>query len=141
MSQVTLAPGAEANGLALMIAGLIEQNLADAPKKRADFTRMRGRVAIVAEDAGVAVTLVFDGGRLEVHDGITGMPDVTVRADSDDVVALSQVELTRRFALPDPRGAHTSTVLTRSREGKIKVYNALAHPALVLRLTRLMSVG
>lgn len=141
MSQVSLAPGAEDNGLASMIAGLIEQNLADAPRKRADFQRMRGRVAIVAEDAGVAVTLVFDGGRLQVHDGIAGVPDVTVRADSDDVVALSQVELTRRFALPDPRGAHASAVIARSREGKIKVHNALAHPALLLRLTRLMSVG
>jgi hypothetical protein len=138
---VTLAPGAEANGLASMIAGLIEQNLTDAPHKRKDFARMRGRVAIVAEDAGVAVTLVFDRGRLEVHDGIAGIPEVAVRAESDDVVALSRIGLTRAFALPNLRGAHGRAILARSKAGKIKLYGALAHPALVLRLTRLMSVG
>ncbi len=138
---VVFAPGADANGLALMVASLISQNLADAPEKRRDFARMHGRVAIVAEDAGVAITLAFDRGRLEVHDGIAGMPDVTVRADSDDVIALSQVELTRRFALPDPRGGNTRKVFQRSRGGQIRVYGALFHPALVLRLTRVMSVG
>lgn len=138
---VALAAGAENNGLAAMIAGLIEQNLADRADKRTDFARMKGRVAVVAEDAGVAVTLVFDRGRLDVHDGITGIPDVTVRADSDDVVALSQVELTRLFALPNVRAAHGRAVLARSKAGKIHVHGALLHPRLVLRLTRVMSVA
>jgi len=139
--RVVLAPGAEDNGFAAMIHALIEQNLADHPEKVADFERMRGNVAIVAEDAGTAVTLCFTHGRLEVHAGIEGVPDVAVRANSDDVVGLSQVELTPRLGLPDPRGEHTRKVLARSREGQIKVYGALAHPLLLLRLTRVMSIA
>ena len=101
---IKFAPGAEDNGLATMVAGLIEQNLADRPDKRADFERLAGRVAIVAEDAGVALTLEFARGTLTVHDGVAGVPDVSVRANSDDVINLSLVELLPRFGLPDPRG-------------------------------------
>jgi hypothetical protein len=139
--RVVLAPGADENGLAAMIQALIEQNLADHPEKLVDFERMRGSVAIVAEDAGTAVTLVFGGGRLEVHAGIEGVPDIAVRADSDDVVGLSQLELTRRFALPDLRGVHARKVLARSRTGHIRVLGALARPMLLLRLTRVMSIA
>lgn len=139
--RVVLAPGAGENGLAAIIHALIEQNLDDHPEKVADFERMRGSVAIVAEDAGTAVTLAFHGGRLEIHAGIEGVPDIAVRADSDDVVGLSQLELTRLFALPDPRGVHARHVIARSRTGHIKVLGALAHPMLLLRLTRVMSIG
>lgn len=139
--RVVLAPGADANGLASMIHALIEQNLADHPDKLAELERMRGSVAIVAEDAGTAVTLCFDAGGLEIRDGIDGVPDITVRAESEDVVTLSQIELTNHLALPDPSGNHTREVLARSRTGHIKVYGALAHPMLLLRLTRLMSIA
>lgn len=140
-TRVVLAPGADENGLAAMIRALLEQNLDDHPEKVADFERMRGRIAIVAEDAGTACTLVFGGGRLEIHAGIEGVPDIAVRADGDDVVGLSQLELTKRFALPDPRGPHAKKVLARSRTGHIKVLGALAHPMLLLRLTRVMSIA
>jgi hypothetical protein len=132
--------GAEDNGLASMVAGLIEQNLADRPDKRADFARLNGRVAIVAEDAGVALTLEFARGSLTVHDGIVGVPDVSVRASSDDVVNLSLVELLPRIGLPDPRGPYARQVFQGSRDGRIRVYGALGHLPLMLRLTRVMSV-
>lgn len=138
---IELTAEAENNGLAAMVAGLIEQNLADRPDKRVDFARLEGRVAIVAEDAGVALTLEFSRGRLVVHDGIAGVPDVSVRAASDDVVRLSLVELLPRLGLPDPRGPHTRQVFRQSQSGHIRVYGALAHLPLMLRLTRVMSVN
>jgi hypothetical protein len=137
---IELAPGASENGLATMLAELVSQNLADKPHKRADFARLEGRVAIVAEDAGVALTLEFSRGRLVVHDGIVGIPDVTVRAPSDDVMAMSLVELTPRRALPDPRGETMRKVWEGMRSERIRVHGALLHAPLMLRLTRVMSV-
>jgi hypothetical protein len=139
-SRIELAPGAENNGLAAMMSSLILQNLNDKPEKRADFAKLRGRVAIVAEDAGVALTMVFGGNMLTVHDGIVGVPDVTVRANSDDIIQLSLVELTRLFALPNLRGEAMRQILDKSRRGDVRVFGGLLHLPLVLRLTRLMSI-
>jgi hypothetical protein len=140
-SRIDLTVGAENNGLANMVASLILQNLHDKPQKRGDFARMRGRVAIIAEDALVAMTLEFTGNMLTVHDGIVGVPNVTVRAQSDDIIQMSLVELTPRFALPDFRGAAMKQVMKKSQSGDIRVFGALENPALVLRLTRLLSVN
>jgi hypothetical protein len=139
-SRIELAPGAEDNGLAAMLGALILQNLNDKPAKRADFAKLRGRVAIVAEDAGVSLTLVFEGNMLTVHDGIVGVPDVTIRANSDDIIEMSLVELTPFFGLPNPRGASLRKVLQKSKSGDIRVFGAMLHWPLVLRLTRLMSI-
>jgi hypothetical protein len=139
-SRIELAPGAENNGLAEMLSSLILQNLNDKPEKRADFAKLRGRIAIVAEDAGVSLTLVFEGNMLTVHDGIVGVPDVTVRANSDDIVQLSLVEIVPRLGLPNLRGEAMRQVLQKSKRGDIRVFGALLHFPLVLRLTRLMSI-
>jgi hypothetical protein len=139
-SRIELAPGAEENGLAAMLSALILQNLKDKPAKRVDFAKLRGSIAIVAEDAGVSLTLVFEGNMLTVHDGIVGVPDVTVRANSDDIVQMSLLELTPVFGLPNPRGAAVRRVLQKSKRGDIRVFGALLHAPLVMRFTRLMSV-
>jgi hypothetical protein len=139
-SRIAFGPGAEDNGLASMVAGLILQNLQDRPEKRGDFARLRGRISIVAEDAGVAMTLEFAGDHLTVHDGIAGIPDISVRAKSDDIVQMSLLPLTRRFALPDPRGAATRDIVDKSRRGEVRVFGGLLHLPMLLRLTRLMSV-
>lgn len=138
---IELAPGAGENGLVTMLADLLRQNLEDHPRKQADFEKLDGRVAIVAEDAGVALTLEFQRGKLVLHSGIVGIPDVTVRAPSDDVMAMSLVELTPKRALPDPRGETMKKVWAGMRSGRIQVYGALFHAPLMFRLTRVMSVN
>jgi hypothetical protein len=134
--RIELAGQSVNNGLANMVAGLILQNLQEHPKKRGDFARLHASIAIVAEDAGVAMTLEFSGNMLTLHDGIAGVPDVTVRANGDDIVQMSLLPLTRIGALPDPRGSATREVL-----GRVRVYGALLHVPSVLRLTRLLSVN
>ncbi len=139
--QIELIGNAKHNGLATMITDLITQNLADHPEKRRDFAHLVGRVAIVAEDAGVALTLQFSFGALAVFDGIDGIPDVTVRASSDDVINMSLVELTEKARLPDPKGEVTKAMFKKSRRGEIKVLNALFHIPMLIHLTRVMSVN
>lgn len=139
--QIDLVGDAKQNGLATMITDLITQNLADHPDKRRDFARLVGRVAIVAEDAGVALTLQFSFGALSVYDGIEGIPDVTVRASSDDVINMSLVELTETTRLPDLKGEVTKAMLKASRAGRIRVLGALFNIPLLIHLTRVMSVN
>jgi hypothetical protein len=140
-ARIEITAGAENNGLAAMVSGLILQNLQEKPIKREDFARLRGRVAIVAEDAGVAMTLDFTGNMLTVHDGILGVPDVTVRARGDDIVQMSLLELTPLLSLPDFRGAATREIARKSWVGHVRVYGALLHIPLLLRLSRLLSVN
>jgi hypothetical protein len=147
MSQITLAPGADENGLAVMLADLLRQNLDQKPHKFRDLAAITGRIAILAEDAEVAMTLRFDHGDLTVYDGVVGVPDVVVRASSDVILALSNVPLTRRFGLPipaarDKEGRKTlSEVLGAMRKGTLDVTGAARNAAMMLHLTRIMSVN
>jgi hypothetical protein len=139
--RIELAEGADENGFALMVSELIRQNIADHPEKRRDFERLRGRVAMVVSDAQVAVTLHFRREGLVVHDGIVGIPDLTIRAESEWITKMSLMELLPRLGLPDPRGENTRAVFGASGSGAIKMFGALANLPVVLRLTRVMSVA
>jgi len=151
---VALAPGAEENGLAIMLGDLVRQNLEAKPKKIADFDALEGRVSIVADDADVALTLVFArvferkaAGSLTIHDGIVGIPHVTIRGPSEAILALSNMPLATPLGLPlpspgDPEAIKTVRDLARSvRDGKLHFYGMLLHLPLVMKLTRVMSVN
>jgi hypothetical protein len=145
---VTLAPGAEENGLAMMLRDLVQQNLEAKPHKKGDFEALRGSVSIVADDADVALTMRFElGGKCTIHDGIVGIPDVTIRGPSEAVLALSNMPLTTRLGLPipDPRDREAvktvRTVIGAMREGKLHVYGMAFHLPLVMRLTKVMSIN
>jgi hypothetical protein len=142
---VDLAPGAEGNAFASMLADLVRQNLESKPHKKKDFDALDGTVALVADDADVALTLEFRRGSLVLHDGIRGVPDVTVRGTSDAIMALSNVPLTRPLALPLPTDRAAFEVLREmvraTRAGELQVYGMLRHFGLLSRLTRVMSVN
>jgi hypothetical protein len=144
---IELAPGAEDNGLALMLADLVRQNLDAKPHKKGDFAAIGGVVSIVADDADVALTLRFDRGRLTIHDGIVGIPDMTIRGPSDTILALSNLPLTTRLGLPLPSPRDREAMKTvravfeAMRGGKFHVYGMAFHLPMLMRLTRVMSVN
>lgn len=145
---VQLAPGAEENGLAHMLRDLVQQNLEAKPHKMGDFEALNGNVSIVADDADVALTMRFEaGGKLTIHDGIVGIPDVTIRGPSEAVLALSNMPLATRLGLPipDPRDREAvktvRTVMGAMRDGKLHVYGMAFHLPMMMRLTKVMSVN
>jgi hypothetical protein len=145
---VQLAPNAEENGLAIMLADLVRQNLEAKPQKKRDFAALAGRVAIVADDIDVALTLRFErGGKLTIYDGIEGIPDVTIRGPSEAILALSNLPLFTRLGLPIPnRRDHAAvdavrTVIGAMRAGTLHAYGMPLHLPLVMKLTRVMSVN
>ena len=145
---VQLAPGAEENGLAHMLRDLVKQNLEEKPHKMEDFQALDGNVSIVADDADVALTMRFvSGGKLTIHDGIVGIPDVTIRGPSEAVLALSNMPLATRLGLPipDPRDREAvktvRLVMGAMRDGSLHVYGMAFHLPLVMRLTKVMSIN
>lgn len=146
---ITLGPGAENNAFASMLADLVRQNLESKPHKKKDFAVLaRGRgvsIALVADDAEVAVTLAFERGCLVVHDGIRGVPDVAVRGSADSIMAMSNIPLTRPLALPIPTDRSALDVLVSmaraTRSGELKVLGMIGNFGVLSRLTRVMSVN
>ena len=63
------------------------------------------------------------------------------------VMAMSNMPLTRPLGLPLPdlrdkeQVAVSQSVMAAMRAGELKMYGALLHPGLVMRLTRVMSVN
>lgn len=136
---VELAPGAGDNGLAVMLATLMSQNLEDHPERRPAFERLRGRVAIVAEDADVALTMEMQGGRVIVHDGIVGIPDLTIRGTSEIIADMSRME-TGRFGLPDPRGEVNRAMVAALRDKKLRIYGLPAALPLLVRFGKVLAI-
>ena len=150
---IELAPGAEENAFATMLVDLMRQNLATKPHKKKDFDALCGTVALVADDANVALTLEFGSGRSTngasgralVHDGIKGVPDVAVRGSADAIMALSNVPLVQPFGLPLPTDAASFEVMRSmvraAATGELRIYGMLGNVSLLSRLTRVMSVN
>lgn len=139
MAAVELAPGASENGLAIMMATMMSQNLEDHPERLTVFEKLGGRVAIVAEDAEVALTMAFGDRRAVVYDGIVGIPDVTVRGTAELIADLSRME-TGRFGLPDPKGDVNRAMAQALRDGTLKIYGLPAGLPLLARLGAVLAI-
>ncbi len=134
-------PGAEDLAFATIMVDLIRANLADQPHKRDDFAAMRGRVALVAEDAGLSITLRFRGGRLSVHRGLHGIPDLVVRGPSSALIDLSRLPPHPRLRfLPDLGSEVASALLKALRARSLRIHGLLGNLPLGLRFARVLSI-
>jgi hypothetical protein len=127
----------EPNGLAAMLGGLIQANLAAHPEREALLARP-AVYAISAPDVDVAVSIRIEPGRVRVRNGVATHPDVLVQADSETLLGLSTVPL--RFGLPDartPEGRAVNRALLRRR---LRVKGLLRHPTKLATLNKLLSV-
>ncbi|MGH2674586.1 MAG: hypothetical protein ACRDKA_01730 [Actinomycetota bacterium] len=128
----------EPNGLASMIGGLIEANVASHPE-RARFLGPPAVVGILARDADVACTVRLAPDRVTVANGLTGSRAVIVRADTETLTDLTTVPL--RMGFPDAMTAAGRAVTAKLLRGELRVRGLLRHPAVVSRLNRLLSVA
>ena len=142
---IDLAPGAEDNPVAVELAAVIRKNIAESPKKQADFRGLRGSVLLVAQDRGESLTLRFDLGRLTIHDGAVGVPSLTICGDLSALRRLADMPLTRWLRLPgtglfsrkDPGSFHE--LIAQYFQGKLTIYGLAAHPRTFVRLLRIFS--
>ncbi|HEX6330587.1 MAG TPA: hypothetical protein VF129_04765 [Actinomycetota bacterium] len=133
---VTLADAAP-NGLATMLAGLLESNLARHPR-RSRLLRS-GLVEIEATDAGVVATVRMAPGRVEIAGGRADPgADLSVHASSGDLLDLAAAPLWA--GLPAPSSRDGRNVLGRLATGRVRVRGLIRHPVVLSRFARLLSV-
>jgi hypothetical protein len=131
-------PDREPSAFATMLGGLIEANVLAHPAKRADFDSLVARVGIWVTDIDEGVTLLFDAGHLSVVNGLAPDCTITIRAEADAVMSLSNLKI-GAFGLPvyyDTVGREVALKLIR---GKLKI-DGLLNIVVLNRVTRIFSV-
>jgi hypothetical protein len=129
----------EPSAFAGMLGGLIEANVTANPDKRKDFDSLVARVGIWVTDIDEGVTLVFDAGKLTVYNGLQPRRTITIRAEAETVMSLSNLKI-GPFGLPvyyDEVGRGVALKLMR---GKLRIDGMLTNVATLNRVTRVFSV-
>jgi hypothetical protein len=137
---VEYADGDEASAFAQMLGGLIEANVTSRPEKRKDFDGLKARVGIFVTDIAEGVTLDFGGGHLVVRNGLQPGRDVTIRADADTVMQLSNVRI--GFAgMPNYFDSTGRQVAGRMLKGQLKIHGLFGNLTTLNQVTRVFSVA
>jgi hypothetical protein len=135
---VTVVYGSdEPSGLASVVGCLIDQNL------ERDPSRLRllrpSSATITVPDAGVAITVRTNPGKVEVRDGADHDAQLAITADAERLLALTSAPL--RFGLPDVFDARGRAVLGDVLAGRVRIRGLLTHPRRLARLSSLLSVA
>lgn len=129
----------EPSAFAEMLGGLIEANVLANAEKKKDFDTLVARVGIWVTDIEQGVTLVFDAGQLTVYNGLEPQRTITIRAEAETVMSLSNLKI-GVFGMPvyyDEVGRSVALKLVR---GKLKIDGMLPDIATLNRVTRIFSV-
>ncbi len=137
--RIVVHRSAEDNGMANMLAELMRTNIATSCYKSLCFRLLKATVGIRVPDAEVSATLVFNRGTCVVYDGIEGNTDVTIEADSEDLLALSNVNLVA--GMPFYLDAAGRDVLVKSLTRRVKIDGLVFHPVTMNLLTIVLSVN
>lgn len=125
------------NGLAEMLARLLQTNL-EARPRRAWLLRP-AVVEVAAVDADVEATVRLTPGSVEVANGAANPgAQVRIRARSQDLLALAAMPLL--VGLPNPFRREGRSVLRRLARGQVRIDGMLRHPLVLARFARLLSV-
>lgn len=133
----------EPSAFAEMLGGLIEANVMARPEKKRDFDTLVARVGFWVTDIDEGVTLAFDAGKLTVYNGLEPGRTITIRAEAETVMSLSNLKI-GVFGMPvyyDEVGRGVAAKLLRGKlkiEGKTQ--KRLPNIATLNRVTRIFSV-
>ena len=129
----------EPSAFAEMLGGLIDANVMARAEKKRDFDTLVARVGIWVTDIDEGVTLAFDGGKLTVYNGLEPGRTITIRAEAETVMSLSNLKI-GLFGMPvyyDEVGRGLAAKVVR---GKLKIEGLFPNVATLNRVTRIFSV-
>jgi len=129
----------EPSAFASMLGGLIDANIENSPAKRKDFDELEARVGIWVTDIDEGVTLEFQRGALVVHNGLKPKRDITIRAEAETVMNLSNLKI-GLFGMPVYYDATGRGVALKLLRGKLRIDGMLGNIATVNTVTRIFSV-
>ena len=130
---------AEPSAFASMLGGLIEANIGNSPAKKKDFDSLGARVGVFVTDIDEGVTLDFKKGTLVVHNGLEPKRDITIRAEADTVMNLSNLRI-GAFGMPVYYDATGRGVAAKLLQGKLRIDGLLGNLATLNSVTRIFSV-
>jgi hypothetical protein len=129
----------EPSAFASMLGGLIDANVTSRPEKVRDFESLVARVGIWVTDIDEGVTLDFKGGTLVMHNGLKPRRTITIRADAETVMSLSNLKI-GPLGLPVYYDVVGRGVAAKLLRGKLKVDGLLPNILTLNAVTRLFSV-
>lgn len=135
---INMAPGAEENGMAVMLGEMIKTNIENKPSKLKDFNKLKGTVWISAEDADVRMTMVFNKGSLTIHDGKVGKPMIQIATDSGTLLDLANLSI--KFGMPYYFDETGLMVIKKLMKRELKIKGMFAHIMALTYMTKIMSV-
>ena len=130
---------AEPSAFASMLGGLIEANVGSSPSKKKDFDSLAARVGIFVTDIDEGVTLDFRKGSLVVHNGLQSKRDLTIRAEAETVMNLSNLRI-GLFGMPVYYDEVGRGVAAKLMQGKLRIDGLLGNLATLNSVTRIFSV-
>lgn len=130
----------EPSAFASMLGGLIEANVKSHPEKRKDFDALSARVGVYVTDIDDGVTLDFQNGSLIVHNGLQPKRDITIRAQADTVMSLSNLKI-GLFGMPVYYDAVGRGVALQLLRGKLRVEGLVGNLTTLNTVTRIFSVA
>jgi hypothetical protein len=130
---------AEPSAFASMLGGLIEANVENSPAKKKDFESLGASVGIFVTDIDEGVTLDFRKGSLVVHNGLQPRRDLTIRAEADTVMNLSNLKI-GLFGMPVYYDDVGRGVAAKLVQGKLRIDGLLGNLATLNMVTRIFSV-
>lgn len=122
-----------------MLGGLIEANIGRNPARRKDFDELQARVGVWVTDIDEGVTLDFQRGALVVSNGLKAKRDVTIRAEAETVMNLSNLRI-GLFGMPVYYDEVGRGVAAKLVQGKLRIEGLLGNIATVNTVTRIFSV-
>jgi len=129
----------EPSAFASMLGGLIEANIRSNPAKLEDFDRLVARVGIFVTDIEEGVTLDFKGGRLVVHNGLEATRTITIRAEAETVMSLSNLRI-GPLGMPIYFDEVGRGVALKLLKGRLKIDGLIPNVMTVNAVTRVFSV-
>ena len=129
----------EPSAFAGMLGGLIEANVKANADKLRDFDRLVARVGIWVTDIDEGVTLDFKGGKMVVHNGLKPTRTITIRADADTVMSLSNLKI-GPLGLPVYYDSMGRSVAMKLLRGSLKIEGLLPNILTLNAVTRVFSV-
>ncbi len=129
----------EPSAFAEMLGGLIGANVTARPEKKRDFDTLVARVGIWVTDIDEGVTLAFDAGTLTVYNGLEPDRTITIRAEAETVMSLSNLKI-GLFGMPVYYDKVGRGVAAKLVQGKLKIDGMLQNIATLNRVTRIFSV-
>lgn len=133
--RVQRGPGLD--GLALMVADLLDDNLAADPGRARLLAGRTWRASVLIAEADSRFALEVGNGRLALTTS-DGPAELVIAADGDTLIELPDIPLIG--GLPDLRRAPGRVLVAKILRRRLTVRGLLRHPVLLTRLLRLMTI-